>query len=120
LVLDGAREVGRKGEESERIRFPAAARAEVVRGGLATTASGRRAAVALCQRLGGVVAVKERGEAKGDPEGAIPYLGSGWGAAEHAGHGGRRRRAELLGAAALGGRGRELEAVDRLWRSEAR
>ena len=60
------------------------------------------------------------GEARGDPEGAIPYLGSGWGAAERAGHGGRRRRAELLGAAVLEGRGGVLEVVDRLWSSEAR
>ena len=115
---DGAQEEGGEGEGGPWGRFPAAARAKVEQGGLATTAAGRR------RPWAGILEARRRsrrgGEARGDPEGAIPYLGSGWGAAERAGHGGWRRRAELLGAAALEGRGGELEVVDRLWRSEAR
>ena len=72
LGQGGAREEGEKGEESERSRFPAAARAEVVRGGLATTAGGWRAAVALGRRPGGAAVVKERGKSTRGPRGFYP------------------------------------------------
>ena len=59
---------------------------------------------------------KRRGR-RWDP---FPSLTKDRGAAERASHGGRWRRAELLGAAMLEGRGGVLEVVDRLWSSEAR
>ena len=80
LEQGGAREEGEMGEESERTRSPAAARAEVVRGGLATTAGGRRAAAALGRRPGGAAAVKGRGKSEREPWGfdSPAHLGRRW------------------------------------------
>jgi len=86
LGLDGARGEREKGEESERSRSPAAARAEVVRGGLATTAGGRRWPWA------GVLKARRRsrrgGKARGDLGDSIPPLTLGGGGLWTAPHGG--------------------------------
>ena len=93
------REEGEKGEESERVRFPAAARAEVERGRLATRANGRRWPWA------GVPEVRRRsrrgGKALGDPVESIPPLTLGSGGLWTALHGGGRQWTEKLAAAAL-------------------
>ena len=87
LGQGGAQEEGEKGEESERSRSPTAARAEVVRGGLATTACGRRPGV--------TAAVKGRGKSERGPRGfyPLPRLGLGRSGGElsaEAGGGGQR------------------------------
>ena len=79
LGLGGGQGVGERREGGPWVRFPAAARVEVERGDLATTAGGWRAAVALGRRPGGVAAVKEREKSERGPRGShsLPRLGLG-------------------------------------------
>jgi len=80
------REKGEKGEESERVRFPAAARAEVERGRLATRAGGRR------RPWAGVLEARRRSrrgkKARANPRDLIPPLTLGGGGLWTAPHGG--------------------------------
>ena len=99
LGLGGGREEGEKGQGGSWGRSPAAARAEAVRGGLATTAGGRRWPWA------GVPEVRRRsrrgGKALGDPVESIPPLTLGSGGLWTALHGGGRQWTEKLAAVAL-------------------
>ena len=99
---------------------PAAARAEMARGALATAAGGQQVAAVLGRSPGGLVAVKGRGKGReglGEP---VPHLDLGRGAVRRSVHGGGRRATEVSVAAALGAREEAVRRWRRLWSSEAR